>query len=151
MMIVCTTLPITHHAPYSGSTQQIQKTSRCARWSRILISVRFICAAYFRVLIFPYQGIQLEELYWHHVEFFPCHPAICFSLKLEELTDALIQGRAGTNLQALLHCHYLINSLDGLMSTVSTFPYDASECAQFLELIKTVKGEYVQWGFGAVL
>ncbi|KAJ3491301.1 hypothetical protein NLI96_g803 [Meripilus lineatus] len=66
--------------------------------------------------------IQLEELYWHHVEFFPCHPAICFSLKLEELTDALIQGRA-----------------DGLMSTVSTFPYDASECAQFLELIKTVK------------
>ena len=40
-------------------------------------------------------GIQLEGLYWQHVEYFPAHQAVGYDSKLNELTDAMIQGRAG--------------------------------------------------------
>ena len=42
--------------------------------------------------------IQLEALYWQHVEFFPAHPVDNFNLMLDNLTDVLIQGRAGSHL-----------------------------------------------------
>ncbi len=61
---------------------------------------------------------------------------------LNELTDALIQGRAGMHhLLWLTLGEPLIKLTDGLMSAVSTFPYNAEECSQFLKLIKAARGE----------
>ncbi|KAI0959824.1 hypothetical protein AcW1_004538 [Taiwanofungus camphoratus] len=58
----------------------------------------------------------LQEHYWTHVEYFPYRP-IANEVR-EELVDILRHARA-----------------DQLTSDTSTFPYDADQCAKFIELI----------------
>lgn len=40
-------------------------------------------------------GFALEELYWQHVEYFPCHESAGFNPSLHELIDVYSQGQAG--------------------------------------------------------
>ncbi|TFK93460.1 hypothetical protein K466DRAFT_580908 [Polyporus arcularius HHB13444] len=70
----------------------------------------------------------LQEQYWLHNEYFP-YRSVPSSLR-KELVAVFRQGRA-----------------DQLTSTLSTFPYDAQQCKQFLQVIdvETDCDEYMTW------
>ncbi|KAI0724584.1 hypothetical protein C8T65DRAFT_704411 [Cerioporus squamosus] len=70
----------------------------------------------------------LQEQYWLHNEYFP-YRSVPSSLR-KELVAVFRQGRA-----------------DQLTSTMSTFPYDAHQCKQFLQVIDvdTECDEYMTW------
>lgn len=62
----------------------------------------------------------LEEVYWQHVEYFPCHEATGINLKLKELIDIFAQSQA-----------------DHMTSNSSTFPYNAAQSKEFVQILKT--------------
>ncbi|KAI0651886.1 hypothetical protein C8Q79DRAFT_935288 [Trametes meyenii] len=70
----------------------------------------------------------LQEQYWKHCEFFP-HRAVQAKLR-NELINVFNQARA-----------------DHLTSQMSTFPYDAQECKQFLQILEfdAQTTEYSNW------
>ncbi|KAI0703717.1 hypothetical protein BC835DRAFT_1410454 [Cytidiella melzeri] len=67
--------------------------------------------------------LDLERLYWMHVEYFPAHECRGLNLAVDELTDIMIHGHT-----------------DQMTSTTSTFPYSADECARFIKSLETLKG-----------
>ncbi|KAI0361583.1 hypothetical protein OH77DRAFT_1516533 [Trametes cingulata] len=72
----------------------------------------------------------LQEQYWRHCEYFPHHD-VSVALK-EELINIFTQAR-----------------VDVLTSSLSTFPYNAEECKQYLELLRidSRSSEYSNWIF----
>lgn len=77
------------------------------------------------ILILCGTGICLEHLYWRHVELFCVHDGSGLDMELNGLIDVMVQGRA-----------------DHLTSKTSTFPFDAQECAAFLQTLESVRGMY---------
>ncbi|KAG6889130.1 hypothetical protein C0995_003490 [Termitomyces sp. Mi166 len=68
--------------------------------------------------------VALQELYWIHVEYFPTH--------LESLAPHILEELISVFSHALA---------DQMTSRNSTFPYDASECTQFLQLLRSFRGQ----------
>jgi hypothetical protein len=68
--------------------------------------------------------LVLEEHYWNHVANFPMHFGGLSIQTVNELIGVFLHGRA-----------------DRMTSKVSTFPYDAVECANYLDLLKTARDD----------
>jgi hypothetical protein len=68
--------------------------------------------------------LVLEEHYWNHVANFPMHFGGLSTQAVDELIGVFLHGRA-----------------DRMTSKVSTFPYGAAECANFLDLLKTARDD----------
>ncbi|KZT04475.1 uncharacterized protein LAESUDRAFT_703470 [Laetiporus sulphureus 93-53] len=69
--------------------------------------------------------IHLTEQYWAHVEYFSAHRCSELSmsnLHVDELATVFLHGRA-----------------DRLTSATSTFPYDAAQCSDFLEVLNSAR------------
>ncbi|KAI0366832.1 hypothetical protein BV20DRAFT_1123971 [Pilatotrama ljubarskyi] len=64
----------------------------------------------------------LADLYWQHVEQFPCHRLDSLSLNVEELIAIFVHGEG-----------------DHMTSMNSTFPYVAKECKQFVRVLEAAK------------
>ncbi|OCH88062.1 hypothetical protein OBBRIDRAFT_795599 [Obba rivulosa] len=73
---------------------------------------------------------MLEEQYWTHVENFPCHRPERLSLHVPELISILLHGQA-----------------DHLTSASSTFPYEAKQCAELIQILNTL--QYTRTGIDA--
>ncbi|KAG5726407.1 hypothetical protein E4T56_gene9944 [Termitomyces sp. T112] len=69
-------------------------------------------------------GLALQELYWIHVEYFPTH--------LKSLAPRVLEDLIGVLSHALT---------DHLTSRNSTFPYDAGECTQILQLLRSFRDQ----------
>ena len=65
----------------------------------------------------------LEEHYWTHVEYFSMHRCREVNLSLDTLKTVLLHAR-----------------VDQLTSVASTFPYGATDCSGFLDVVKTAQG-----------
>ncbi|KAH9031461.1 hypothetical protein EDB84DRAFT_1271049, partial [Lactarius hengduanensis] len=70
---------------------------------------------------------SLEENYWIHVELFPETASPYSAIALNELQATFLHARA---------------VLDALTSKVPTFPYTASQCEDFIELLQRSKGMF---------
>ncbi|KZT04470.1 uncharacterized protein LAESUDRAFT_785263 [Laetiporus sulphureus 93-53] len=71
--------------------------------------------------------ILLEEHFWSHVEFFSAHRSSELSLSdllVDELATVFLHGRT-----------------DQLTSVTSTFPYNAEQCTQFMDVLNAAKSE----------
>ncbi|TFY63082.1 hypothetical protein EVJ58_g3464 [Rhodofomes roseus] len=66
--------------------------------------------------------IALEEHYWTHVEYFAMHRCREVDLSLAQLKTTLLHAR-----------------VDQMTSATSTFPYNAKECSEFLEVVKAAQ------------
>ncbi|KAI0356092.1 hypothetical protein OH77DRAFT_1424414 [Trametes cingulata] len=64
----------------------------------------------------------LADLYWQHIEQFPCHRLDSLSLNVDELIAIFIHGEG-----------------DHMTSMNSTFPYVAKECKQFIRVLEAAK------------
>ncbi|KAJ7780062.1 hypothetical protein DFH07DRAFT_936033 [Mycena maculata] len=73
-----------------------------------------------------HHDTQLEELYWLHVEHFPMHFGPDGLLNGQEQLDKLV-------------CVLLHARADQATSSVSTFPYTAAECGEFIEVLRGSK------------
>jgi hypothetical protein len=77
-----------------------------------------------RVDSLSFLELVLEEHYWNHVANFPMHFGGLSTQAVDELISVFLHGRA-----------------DRLTSKVSTFPYGAAECANFLDLLKASRDD----------
>jgi hypothetical protein len=46
--------------------------------------------------LFPIVGYGLEEMYWSHVEFYPCHAGIPTNGIIDNLLNTLAHAQGGT-------------------------------------------------------
>ena len=99
------------------------------------------CSSHHRFLLL---GSGLEEMYWLHVEFYPCHSGIPTNGIIDDLLNTLAHARGGTRIRNNFGVVvFLKRVLDALTSNVSTFPYSAEESARFTELIQPYQGKQV--------
>ncbi|CCM03273.1 uncharacterized protein FIBRA_05401 [Fibroporia radiculosa] len=69
-----------------------------------------------------HMRLALEEHYWVHIDRFPCHRCEEVKLMRDELISIFIHARA-----------------DHMTSAFSTFPYTATQCAEFIDLLNSVQ------------
>ena len=87
---------------------------------------------------------SLQENYWIHVELFPETASQYSAIALNDLHVTFLCARAGEAGNCLFSHTFRSNrpSLDALTSEIPTFPYTASQCEEFIELLQRSKGVF---------
>ena len=87
-------------------------------------------------------GVELERLYWIHVEYFCAHHCTGLNLAIDNLIDIMTQGRTGSDIRSNDRQRRKLTGYcvtDQITSTTSTFPYDINDCGRFVECLQTLK------------